>query len=370
MVNNRYEYLNFPLVSVIIPIYNANQYIHKCIESVLNQTLQNFEIICINDESTDGSYEIVKEYEKKESRIKVISQKKRNAGVARNVGITQAKGKYIYFLDSDDYIDCNLLSICVDKMEETGAELCVFKARTYSEITRKENIAPYSLVLENCPSKTYFSPVEMKNKIFNSFQNWPWNKFFRREFIINNSLKFQDIDRTNDLVFTNLALAVSNKILIINKELIWYRVDNQSSLQGSYDKNPICFIEAYKLLKKSLEEQGLYELYEISFLNDLLESIYHHMHKMKSEHSFQYLFNIVKYGAEIDFNISKHPRNLYEQNYYEYYKLIVDSENVSLLDNEYAEELNRIKNSVSYRIGRRITFFPRVIRRYISNVSK
>ena len=94
-------------VSVIIPVYNAEKYLRQCLDSVVNQTLRDIEIICVDDGSTDGSIEILREYEQKDSRVKVLCQKNQYAGVARNNGLSHASGEYVFFMDSDDY--CNLL---------------------------------------------------------------------------------------------------------------------------------------------------------------------------------------------------------------------------------------------------------------------
>ena len=94
-----------PKVSVIIPVYNVEDYLRQCLDSVINQTLKDIEIICVDDGSTDKSLEILHEYEKKDSRITVLTQKNQYAGVARNVGMSVATGKYFVFLDSDDFFE-------------------------------------------------------------------------------------------------------------------------------------------------------------------------------------------------------------------------------------------------------------------------
>lgn len=118
------------LISVIIPIYNVENYLEQCINSVLNQTYQNFEIILIDDKSTDKSLEICTNYEKNDSRIKLV-RKPFNSGQAasRNIGIKEAIGEYIYFLDSDDYVDSNMFKKIIDKMNFEQLDLCYFSGR-------------------------------------------------------------------------------------------------------------------------------------------------------------------------------------------------------------------------------------------------
>ena len=104
-------------VSIVIPVYNVEKYLEECIESAIKQSLNDIEIICINDGSTDSSLEILKKYEKKYSNIIVISQENKGLSASRNVGIRKAKGKYIYFLDSDDFIDTNSMELCYKECE-------------------------------------------------------------------------------------------------------------------------------------------------------------------------------------------------------------------------------------------------------------
>ena len=98
-----------PKVSVIIPVYNAQNYLSECIDSVLRQTMQDFEVICIDDGSSDDSYSILKKYEETDERVVLLSQTNQGVSAARNVGIDKTRGEYIYFLDSDDYIEPNML---------------------------------------------------------------------------------------------------------------------------------------------------------------------------------------------------------------------------------------------------------------------
>lgn len=113
-------------VSVIIPVYNSAQYLTKCIESMLNQTLKEIEIICVDDGSTDESLAIIKNYKKLDSRIKILTQENKYAGVARNNGMRIAKGEYLFFLDSDDFSSDTLLEKVYFKGKDTNADVVFF----------------------------------------------------------------------------------------------------------------------------------------------------------------------------------------------------------------------------------------------------
>ena len=177
--------------SVIIPVYNAERYLLQCLESVAGQTLKDIEIICVNNGSEDNSLNLLKKFAKNDRRVIYTSIPKSNAGIARNVGLSMASGKYLYFIDSDDFCNKELLEECYIKIEKEKSDVLVFAADQFDTISGKYSPMPYSLEIDNLPKKSPFGPEEIKNKLFNSFQNWPWNKVFRREFIIENNISFQ-----------------------------------------------------------------------------------------------------------------------------------------------------------------------------------
>lgn len=124
---------NTPLVSVIIPVYNVENYLRECVDSVINQTYKNLEIILVDDGSTDSSGNICDEYAQTDGRIKVVHQKNAGPSKTRNTGIRNAGGKFIYFLDSDDYIDCDTFEILVSTAETQNADVLFFAAHSFSD---------------------------------------------------------------------------------------------------------------------------------------------------------------------------------------------------------------------------------------------
>ncbi len=124
---------NQALISIIIPVYNVEAYLRECIDSVINQTYKNFEIILVDDGSTDSSGKICDEYVEKDDRITVIHQKNSGPSKTRNTGLENANGKYIYFLDSDDYVESNALELLINTAESNDADLVFFDARSFSD---------------------------------------------------------------------------------------------------------------------------------------------------------------------------------------------------------------------------------------------
>ena len=120
-------------VSVIIPIYNVEEYLEECIDSILNQSLDNVEILCINDGSTDNSLSILNKYSERNSNIKIINQENTGAGTARNRALKFAEGEYIYFLDGDDYLDKDTLLICYEEAKKNNLDIVTFDAILFYE---------------------------------------------------------------------------------------------------------------------------------------------------------------------------------------------------------------------------------------------
>ena len=252
-------------VSVIIPVYNTEKYLRKCLDSVLAQTLKEIEIICIDDGSTDNSLAILKEYQKIDSRILVFTQNNLFAGVARNQGIKVASGKYLFFMDSDDFCDKYLLEKAVYKAESDEADIVVFNYCRYNNETgEKENRD--GLVKSRLPlNKKIFSYKDIPNKICNIVNPTPWNKLFLREMIVKNNLKYLNTSTTNDITFATMAVIVANKIVYLDKTLLFYRVNHLKSIT-SLKKNRLDNIikavlevdeqahrlEYYYLIKKSI----------------------------------------------------------------------------------------------------------------------
>ena len=130
--------MNKPIVSVLIPVYNVEKYLKKCLDSVVNQTLTDIEIICVNDGSTDGSLKILEEYRSIDSRIKIINKANGGLPSARNAGLNAAKGRYVGFVDSDDYIEPNMFEKLVDVAEHEESEVVICGANIFPEKPRAD----------------------------------------------------------------------------------------------------------------------------------------------------------------------------------------------------------------------------------------
>lgn len=262
-------------ISVIMPVYNAEKYVGQAIDSLLAQTFSDFELICVDDGSTDSSLGILRGYECVDSRVKVLTQQNQFAGVARNYGMSAGTGEYIMFLDSDDFFEGNMLDRAISEIERNQADVCVFAGWQYDDSAGERLPMPWMCNLRAVQGSKLIASETQPETIFQVTSPAPWNKVFRRGFIDDNQLLFQGIKNTNDVSFVLTALALAKKIVLVQDKLVHYRVNNSDSLQGKRgDEYPLCF-EAYAQLKKNLIEHGKYQQVQVAFAERALSSFHH-----------------------------------------------------------------------------------------------
>lgn len=256
-----------PLVSVIIPVYNVEQYLRQCLDSVVNQTLKDIEIICVNDSSTDNSLAILNEYAARDSRIKVITQPNGGAGAARNNGLSASTGKYLSFLDSDDFFEPDMLELAYEKAEEDKADFVVFQSDQYYTDDDKFVQVAWTLREKEIPPYTPFSHRQMTDDIFKVFVGWAWDKLYNREFVEQNHLLFQEQRTSNDMLFVFSAVAIAKRITVVKKVLAHQRRDAKDSLSKTRENSWYCFYDALLALRERLKSEGLYRELEKDYIN-------------------------------------------------------------------------------------------------------
>ena len=245
-----------------MPVYNVEKYLRECLDSVCAQTFTDWECICVDDGSTDSSSTILSEYAEKDKRISVICREHTNAGACRNAGMDVAKGEYFSFLDSDDIFASRMLELHLKSIVKFGADISICNMVAYRD---KEKIP----LLDNRTTKKcefcYDSPASNID-IYEKWNGRAWDKLFNAKFIIDHSIRFQEIRSTNDMRFTYTALALSNKVVCINYELIAHRL-NPKSLEATRSKGALCMIEALKSYCEEMHHRGIFEEYPNLFHN-------------------------------------------------------------------------------------------------------
>lgn len=228
MINNK--------ISIIVPIYNSEKFIADCIESLINQTYQNIEIILINDGSSDNSYEICKKYQSIDSRIRLVSQVNSGVSKARNKGIEVATGHYIMFVDSDDYADKQLCELLISRNKDSYKDM-VFCSYLYINAKSGEMIKLPKYDRENNIS----SVLDLAGENFNFFYlnlyfNSPVCKLYRYE-LVKNVIFNSELSLGEDLLFNLDFLEKCEKISFVNEALYFYRIGGGNSLSSKNYKN-------------------------------------------------------------------------------------------------------------------------------------
>ncbi len=226
---------NDPLISVIVPIYNVEKYLPECLESIINQSYKNLEILLIDDGSTDRCGEICKSYAKKDKRIFIISQTNQGLSEARNVGIRNAKGKYLYFADSDDYLALDAIEMLYQAAVSTSSDL---------------TIAGHTVVYEGKGLEVFKepygkSPLSAKDAIEiglydKGIEFSAWNKLYHQKLFKN--ITFPKRRLFEDVATVYKCMLKSNKIAIIHQSLYFYRKRNDSISNRKFDPSKMDLI--------------------------------------------------------------------------------------------------------------------------------
>jgi len=284
-------------LSVIIPIYNVEKYLSKCLDSVINQTYEDIEIICVNDCSQDGSLTILQEYAKQNKKIKIIDLPY-NQGVsaARNIGIDAANGDFIAFLDPDDWWEVNLLEKAVTKLNADNSDIVLFghyffkNGKIIPDKLKEEKIEK---VLNGDNYKEYLC----------DFVNLVWDKIYKTSFIKNHNIKFPlKIHPTEDVLYALECFSYNPKISFLSEYLYNYRLGRDGS---AMNKHSLLVANAITALKQMLKS-NYYKTGNIDFKEKCLEKIldgivYFQLNAMKmkcSANNFSIIGDAIMYMQE------------------------------------------------------------------------
>ena len=249
--------MNFiPKISVLIPVYNVEKYIRRCLDSIKDQTFKDFECILIDDGSPDNCPVICDEYAKIDSRFIVIHQKNAGVSAARNAGLDAAKGEWVCFVDSDDWVELDYLEKLYNEAEKSNADI------VGCDLIREEITDSYIQEVPLIPNKTSCSSI-----LTGEIPGWLWIKLFKKDFLNDNAIRCIDgLDMCEDTLVSLKAFFYAHRISYVHKALYHYNLYNQGSLTTVLNEKKIKqIIEINEEYKKFLINAGVYEKYK----NDL-----------------------------------------------------------------------------------------------------
>lgn len=287
-------------VSIIIPVYNPGELLNKCLDSASNQTLRDIEIICIDDESSDGSLDILNKYAENDYRFKVLTQSNSGAGIARNKGLEYAIGEYIVFLDSDDYIELDMCEFLYNHAKNLDSDLVLFNNRWYLEDNTTRDFIHFDSF--DGDYKTFvFDYHFIHNKVLSGFFGVIWTKFYKKSFLNDNVIVFPSHKLYNDLEFHIKSVLLAERIAYCPKIFYHYNKSGHPSLQTKYvgKKEAIVFYDVMVGIRDFLIEKGFMDEFRIDFLNFTFRHLYSKINEMEDDYKNEFFLRIKEFFESI-----------------------------------------------------------------------
>jgi glycosyltransferase involved in cell wall biosynthesis len=270
-----FVYEDNPDISVILPVYNTEEFLEQCIESALNQTFPNFELIVVNDGSTDRSADIIQKYAAKDKRIKAIDMPQ-NSGpaAARNTGIKHIRGKYTIFIDSDDYMMPRMLEKLYNAAEKDNLDLVMSNAFVYDMIENRlinegffKYLVDYGYLARN--NMDIFSSADIAHVLFQITPRYLWIKLIKSSIIKDNDLHFVQVPQFDDALLPTMAMYHAKRMKAIKSRLYVYRHRRAGAVTNLYGsrKEAVGLSQIYDIIKAEFDKQNADEGYYISLQN-------------------------------------------------------------------------------------------------------
>ncbi len=279
-----------PKISVIVPVYNVEKYVSKCLDTIIGQTYGNIEIICVNDGSTDGSRRILEEYSKRDSRIKIVDKKNGGLSSARNAGLKVARGEYISFIDSDDWVDKTMIERMYRNAQENDSDIVICAVHQYDETKQKiDDTNPYYTL-------GYFGR-EFDNRAFSYEETKPfimdvcvmaWNKLYRRRLIDECGAEFPDGLIFEDGPFFFSIYFRTKRVSIEREYLYYYRINRKGSIIVKGGKQFLDIIDVVELMYNSIKNLPDYKDIEYTFFRKKVEDFVFRFEHLNSKYRSQF----------------------------------------------------------------------------------
>lgn len=296
-----------PKASVIMPVHNRAPTLEHSLRSVLAQTLDDFELICVDDGSTDTSADLLRAAAQRDSRIILLSQSQGGAGAARNRGLERASGDYLSFFDADDLVEPHLLERVTGHLDATGADLCLYGGTRFVDGEQPDPSGRVEFLrADYAPDSDPFSPQECAERIFQLATPAAWLRMFRRSFIEREGLRFQQIARSNDLAFTSSASAAADTLTVLNEVLVHYRTNQHQSLQTKLAESPLDIVAALARIHQFLDERNLLIPFARSFHNQCASVLLHNLKNIRHPAAYVELHNTIRTQYLDEFGLRGH----------------------------------------------------------------
>ena len=325
-----------PEISIIIPVYNSEKYLDTCLNSLINQTFKDIEIICINDGSMDNSLNIMEKYAQTDKRIIVISQENSGVAVARNKGLKTATGNYVMFCDSDDYYYPDMCKTMLNKLKKENVDTVMCSANVFSDFKSTRDLKE---VQEQYDNKDYLCSLnDWKNKLLLS--NELWNKIFKKEIIDKYHICFPEKMWCDDRAFIMKYLACSDNVLVLKDRLYNYRLTPNSYCENVHNKKYKNFYDtifAMQDVKRFFTQNELMEKNKYYFADKINFSLFVYYGTCDKAHKKDFILKHKELITDLEFDedfLKNYPviNSLKKKGWKNTLNLLEKRENLSLLE--------------------------------------
>lgn len=263
--------------SVVIPAYNVERYLSKCIESIINQTYSNLEIILVNDGSPDRCLEIMQQYAKQDRRIIVVSQENGGLSAARNAGLRVATGDYVSFIDSDDWVEPDMFSVLAAHLAGASPDYACFRLQFDNEKTGKSSVYGSPYPIEKLVGRDAILEDTLKVR---HIPTSAWSKVYNRTFLSDNNLLFEPGIVNEDTLFSIQAACCADKVTFVNR-VFYHTIEREGSIsRASYERLCKHMVIALNKAKDYMLYKGVFEEFEALYKARYLKSILYNLLQM------------------------------------------------------------------------------------------
>lgn len=260
----------FPLVSIVVPVYNAERYLADLLECISDQTYSALEVILVDDGSTDSSFRICENWARSDDRFRALRQPNLGAGVARNTGMSLARGEYVICMDADDLIAPDMIEKMVQPcLTAPDIQVVLSGLDEYIDATHEYRNASWAVNGQTIPAHIPFSPRDIPF-LFEQVVGYPWNKLVCKSLVSEWDLGWQEIPMHEDMAYAQTALALARKIYYVDEPLYHHRIRNDGgalSSNANQDSRFDCLFMALEEIANNLKRAGCWRVYEASFVN-------------------------------------------------------------------------------------------------------
>lgn len=291
-----------PVISVIVPVYNVENYLAKCLDSILNQTFSNIEIICVNDGSTDNSRKILETYKNKDSRIKIVDKKNGGLSSARNAGMKVATGEFYSFIDSDDWIDITMLEKLYNNMLEHESDISICAVHQFDETNQRiDDSNPYYTLeyFDKTFDNRAFSYVDTKPFIMDVCV-MAWNKLYRRSLIEKCNAEFPDGLIFEDGPFFFTIFFKTQKVSIVRDFLYYYRINRKNSIIQKAGKKFLNVIDVAEIMYSKIKDIPDFEDVKYTFFRKKVEDFIYRFEHLNSKYKTAFAKKLAKDSSLVD----------------------------------------------------------------------